>query len=103
MHRCLTHRSLRSLTPTSSRPISYSTPAAQGSFSLRGAVPDGLKQGLEAPTYRPSIPPSRAAGLAPSPDGRLRLSTAAAVKGIMHQLVTDQRTLEARSPPSVLA
>ena len=35
-------------------------------------------------------------GLAPSPDGRLRPSTAAAVKEIMHQLVTDQRTLEAR-------
>ena len=69
--------------------------AAQGSFSLRGATPEGLKQGVEAPTYRPSILPSRAAGLTPSPDGRLRPSTAAAVKEIMHQLVTDQRTLEA--------
>ncbi len=74
----------------------------QGSFTLRGAAPEGLKQGVEAPTYRPSILPSRAAGLAPSPDGQLRASNAAAVKEIMHQLVTDQRTLEASSLPSSL-
>lgn len=85
---CTILKSVSTLTPDS-------TAWPQGGFGMRGTgTPEGLKQGLAAPTYRPSILPSRKAGAVASPDGRLRPTQAAAVKEILHQLVTDQRTLE---------
>ncbi len=72
--------------------------------SQEGRSPAGLKTGVAAPTYRPSVLPARAAGggARASRSGRLPPSAPAAVAAALHQLVTDRRTLEVRSSAKAL-
>lgn len=72
--------------------------------SQEGRSPAGLKTGVAAPTYRPSVLPARAAGggARASRSGRLPPSAPAAVASALHQLVTDRRTLEVRSSAKAL-
>ena len=103
----LSHKHAHARTHTGTHPhppcitsIQY-PPGLQGAFAVRSmGTPEGLKQGLAAPTYRPSILPSRKAGVVASPDGRLRPTRDATVKEILHRLVTDQRTLEVGTIPT---
>lgn len=59
----------------------------------------GLKTGVQAPIYRPSVLPTRAGGGGAGAGGtarggRLAPSAPRQVATALHQLVTDQRTLE---------